>query len=178
MAWGRGLAILSDRRISISDYQSYLILRDPPEQAPVEIRKSFREHRDPASGQNNGREQRQLAAAMNDWKSEGALLAHYRLQNPFPQSWSDPIEEAQAKQRLQYRKSTSRYSVLQEESVSSSLKGLVGGDLFSGGAVKEDEPDPLGTADSVVRVLRQRGIHADDNVRLREHAPLKLVCRY
>ncbi|KAI5781456.1 exocyst complex component Sec5-domain-containing protein [Geopyxis carbonaria] len=104
---------------------------------------------------------------MNDLRSEAALLKHYRLHEPFPESWSDPIEDAQAKQRMQFRKSTSRYSVLQEDGISSSLKGLVGGDLYSGGAVPEDEPDPLGSTDSVARVLRKRGLPVDDNVRLR-----------
>lgn len=104
---------------------------------------------------------------MNDPRTEAAILKHYRLQDAFPTAWSDPIEDAQAKQRKQFRQSTSRYSVLQEDGASSSLKGLVGGDLYSSGSVPEDEPDPLGTTESVVRVLRKRGIPAQDNVRLR-----------
>lgn len=104
---------------------------------------------------------------MTDSRSEAALLTHYRLQDPFPTSWSDPIEEEQAKQRVRYRQSTSRYSVLQEDGLSSSLKGLVGGDLYSGGPIPEDEPDPLGSVPSVARALLKRGIPVDDNVRLR-----------
>ncbi|TGZ82964.1 hypothetical protein EX30DRAFT_339213 [Ascodesmis nigricans] len=105
---------------------------------------------------------------MTDSRSEAALLTHYRLQDPFPTSWSDPIEEEQAKQRVRYRQSTSRYSVLQEDGLSSSLKGLVGGDLYSGGPIPEDEPDPLGSVPSVARALLKRGIPVDDNVRLRQ----------
>ncbi|KAL7266939.1 Exocyst complex component S5 [Rhizina undulata] len=104
---------------------------------------------------------------MADYRSEAALLKQYRLQDPYPESWSDPIEDLQAQQRKQLRASTSRYSVLQEEGIPISLKGLVGGDLFSGGVVPEDEPDPLGSTDSVVRVLKKRGLPVDENSRLR-----------
>ncbi|PWW76845.1 hypothetical protein C7212DRAFT_351691 [Tuber magnatum] len=104
---------------------------------------------------------------MGDPRAEAALLKHYRLQNPFPETWSDPIEEAHIIQRQQSRASTSRYSVLQEEGISASLKGLVGGDVYSTGAVPEDEPDPLGMVGSVARVLGKRGLPVRDNVRLR-----------
>jgi exocyst complex component 2 len=105
---------------------------------------------------------------MNDSRSETGLLKHYRLQDPFPETWSDPIEDAQLQQRKLSRRSTKRYSVLQDDGISSSLRGLVGGgDVYSGTTVAQDEPDPLGTADSVVRVLKKRGIPAEENVRLR-----------
>lgn len=104
---------------------------------------------------------------MGDPRAEAALLTHYRLQNPFPETWSDPIEEAQIIQRQQSRASTSRYSILQEEGIAASLRGLVGGDVYSTGVVPEDEPDPLGIANSVVRVLKKRGLPVKDNVRLR-----------
>ena len=110
-----------------------------------------------------------------DTRAEASLLKHYRLQDPFPEKWSDPIEDAQIAQRERSRASTSRYSILQEEGVSASLKGLVGGDLYSSGAVAEDEPDPLGTTDSVVRVLNKRGLPVMENVRLRLFAPLLLI---
>ncbi|KAI5814277.1 exocyst complex component Sec5-domain-containing protein [Pyronema omphalodes] len=107
---------------------------------------------------------------MGESRSDPALLKHYRLQDPFPTSWSDPIEEAHKEHNKRngavHRKSTVRYSILQEEHVSASLKGLIG-DEFEGGNVPKDESDPLGTTDSVVRVLRQRGLPVEDNVRLR-----------
>lgn len=102
---------------------------------------------------------------MTDSRSEGALLKHYRLQDPFPEVWSDPIEDAQVAQRKLLRQSTARYSVLQEDGASSALRGLVGGELSE---TLEDEPDSLGTTDSVVRVLKKRGLRVEDNVRLRE----------
>lgn len=102
---------------------------------------------------------------MADHRSEAALLKYYRLQDPFPSSWSDPVEDLQLKQRKQFRASTTRYSILQEEGFSASLKGLTG-ELYTG-FVPEDEPDPLGSTNSVVRLLRERGLAVDDNVRLR-----------
>lgn len=106
---------------------------------------------------------------MNDPRSDPALLKHYRLNDPNPIAWADPIEEAQQQRQRGglHRQSTVRYSVLQEEQVSAALRGLIGDDLFEGGSVPRDEPDPLGTTDSVVRVLRQRGLPVEDNVRLR-----------
>src|SRR3978361_1348456 len=106
------------------------------------------------------------APAMND---HPVLLKHYRLHDPNPTTWTDPIEEAQ--QQRQYgglhRKSTVRYSVLQEEQVYATLRGLIGDNLYEGGSLPRDEPDPLGTTNSVVHVLRQRGLPVEDNVRLR-----------
>lgn len=91
-----------------------------------------------------------------------ALLKHYRLQDPFPAAWSDPIEDAAEMQGLKGN-STVRYSVLQEN-VASTLKGLLADD---GGMLPQDEPDPLGTTESVVRVLKQRGLPVEENLRLR-----------
>jgi exocyst complex component 2 len=100
--------------------------------------------------------------------AEGAsLLKHYRLQDPFPNAWSDPVEDAQKQQVNLRRKSTVRYSVLQQDNVSSALKGLIGDGLNDGATLPRDEPDPLGSTDSVVRVLKQRGLPVEDNVRLR-----------
>jgi exocyst complex component 2 len=109
-----------------------------------------------------------MSRNQNAPRAEGAsLLKHYRLQDPFPTAWSDPVEEAQKQQVNLRRKSTVRYSVLQEANVSSALKGLIGDDLNDGATLPRDEPDPLGSTDSVVRVLKQRGLPVEDNVRLR-----------
>lgn len=97
--------------------------------------------------------------------SEAALLKHYRLQDPFPDAWSDPVEDLQVKQRKQFRASTTRYSILQEQGISASLKGLAGEQYTA--FVPEDEPDPLGGTNSVVRSLRERGLAVDENTRLR-----------
>jgi exocyst complex component 2 len=95
----------------------------------------------------------------------GAVFKHYRLKDPFPTSWTDPVEDVQHKQRVQRRQSTVRYSILQEER-SSTFKGLVD-DEYEDATVLLDESDPLGTTNSVVRVLKKRGLPVEDNVRLR-----------
>ncbi|KAF8472115.1 exocyst complex component Sec5-domain-containing protein [Kalaharituber pfeilii] len=93
---------------------------------------------------------------------DATVARHYRLTEPFPQTWSDPIEDSQIVHRKATKASTARYSVLQEEGMS----------LRSGGntldsTVPQDEADPLGMTSSVVRVLRQKGLPVDDNLKLR-----------
>ena len=91
------------------------------------------------------------------------IAKHYRLTDPYPTTWSDPIEDSQALHRRATKASTARYSVLQEEGMSlrasgSSLEAVV----------PQDEADPLGSTSSVVRILRKRGLPVDDNLKLRE----------
>ncbi|KAH0602818.1 uncharacterized protein H6S33_008468 [Morchella sextelata] len=100
---------------------------------------------------------------MTDHRSEALLLKHYRLDSAFPEAWSDPIEDLQIAQRKQFRASTTRYSILQEEGISASFTRP---DTDSG-FVPEDEPDPLGSTSSVVRLLRDRGLPVEENTRLR-----------
>lgn len=100
---------------------------------------------------------------MTDHRSEALLLKHYRLDSAFPEAWSDPIEDLQIAQRKQFRASTTRYSILQEEGISASFTRP---DADSG-FVPEDEPDPLGSTSSVVRLLRDRGLPLEENTRLR-----------
>lgn len=91
-----------------------------------------------------------------------AIGKHYRLTDPFPTTWSDPIEDSQAVHRKATRASTARYSVLQEEGMFLRSSGSA----FDAG-VPQDEADPLGSASSIVRVLRQKGLPVDENLKLR-----------
>lgn len=93
---------------------------------------------------------------------DAAIARHYRLTDPFPTVWSDPIEDNQAVHRKATRASTARYSVLQEEGMSLRSSGNV---LDT--TIPQDEADPLGTTNSVVRVLRQKGLPVDENLPLR-----------
>ncbi|KAF8423080.1 exocyst complex component Sec5-domain-containing protein [Tirmania nivea] len=93
---------------------------------------------------------------------DAAIAKHYRLADPFPTTWSDPIEDNQVVHRKATRASTARYSVLQEESMSLRSSGNV---LDT--TIPQDETDPLGTSSSIVRVLRQRGLPVDENLLLR-----------
>lgn len=91
-----------------------------------------------------------------------AIAKFYRIQDPFPMRWSDPIDEVQTTQRKGKRKTTTRFSVLQDEGLSS----RIGTTAFETG-VPQDEPDPLGSAGTVIRTLKQKGINADENLLLR-----------
>lgn len=116
---------------------------------------------------------------MND---EHTILNHYNLTNPFPTAWpaekdkSDASEEestANGLSKTATRQSRSRYSALQRSG--SDHRSLVPGSqkLRDGheNLAQKDEPDPLGVTDSVVRVLRQRGLPVEEDQRLSEHCP-------
>lgn len=108
---------------------------------------------------------------------ERTVLEHYQLSSPYPVEWpaekdlsdfSDEGEEVKPT-RAGMRRSKSRYSAL--ERVASDRKSLVPGSQKTGDGVENlvqrDEPDPLGTTDSVVRILRQLGLPVSDDTRLR-----------
>lgn len=116
---------------------------------------------------------------MND---EHIILNHYNLTNPFPIAWpvekndSDASEEentAGGLSRAAARRSRSRYSALQR--IGSNHRSSVPGSqkLRDGheNLAQKDEPDPLGVTDSVVRVLRQRGLPVEEDQQLSEHYP-------
>ena len=118
-------------------------------------------------------------AKMND---EHAILNHYNLTNPFPTAWpaekdeTDASEEENTTRDLSntaIRQSRSRYSALQR--IGSDRRSLIPGSqrLRDGheNLVQKDEPDPLGATDSVVRVLRQRGLPVEEDQRLSEDSP-------
>ena len=111
---------------------------------------------------------------------ERTVLEHYQLSSSYPAEWpaekdlsdaSDDEVETQSK-RTGMRRSKSRYSAL--ERVASDRRSLVPGSQRSGDGVENlvqrDEPDPLGTTDSVVRILRQQGLPVSDDTRLRGHS--------
>ena len=92
---------------------------------------------------------------------DAAVAKHYRLTDPYPLVWTDPIEDSQVIQRKAIRPSTARYSVLQEEGLS--LRATTSLDA----SIPQDEADPLGTTSSVVRILRQKGLKVDESLKLR-----------
>jgi exocyst complex component 2 len=108
---------------------------------------------------------------------ERTVLEHYQLSSPYPVEWpaekdhSDASDdEDEAKSNLAgMRRSKSRYSAL--ERVASDRKSLLPGSQKTDDGVENlvqrDEPDPLGTTDSVVRILRQLGLPVSEDTRLR-----------
>jgi exocyst complex component 2 len=104
---------------------------------------------------------------------ERSIVNHYNLSTPYPVEWPAELdesdEEAVPGRDLSARKSKSRYSAL-ERSASDRRSVIPGSQKTDDGRanlVQKDEPDPLGGMDSVVAVLKQRGLPVDEDTRLR-----------
>lgn len=104
--------------------------------------------------------------------SERTVLEFYQLSNPYPEAWPDEKnndsdvsdDEGAKKKKLGRRKS--RYQAL--ERAVSTRSSVIPGSEGSGNLVQRDEPDPLGTTDSVVRSLKQLGLPMQDDTKLRK----------
>lgn len=109
---------------------------------------------------------------------ERDVVNHYNLSTPYPEEWPAELDESDKSdddsitlsppERTSLRRSKSRYSALERgigdrRSIPGSQRTGDGRDNL----VQKDEPDPLGSADSVVRILRQRGITVEDDTRMR-----------
>lgn len=103
------------------------------------------------------------------------ILDFYQLQTPYPSEWPAEKDEAQQsgdedsgpKRRL------SRYQALERaagDRRSSVVPGSEKGGL--GNLVQKDEPDPLGTSESVVTKLENMSLPVQDDVRLRKSCKL------
>ena len=117
---------------------------------------------------------------------ERKVLEFYQIEKPYPTEWpadknqdnsSDEDDdndnggrnhEADRKKRVVRRKS--RFQAL-ERAVGSRRSFIPGSEQSGPGGgvnlVQKDEPDPLGTTDSVVRALRMMNLPVKDDVRLR-----------
>ena len=105
---------------------------------------------------------------------ERTVLEYYQVTNPYPVEWpaeknvSDASDDESTKTKLNRRKS--RYQAL-ERAVSNRSSVIPGQEKSANGVgniVQKDEPDPLGTTDSVVRTLKQLGLPLQDDPKLRE----------
>lgn len=107
------------------------------------------------------------------------VLEFYQLSTPYPQEWpaeKDKSDDSDSEQELQKQKQKakinrrkSRYQAL-ERAVSNRTSIMAGSEKSANGVstlVQRDEPDPLGTTESVVRTLRQLGVPVQDDPRLR-----------
>lgn len=109
---------------------------------------------------------------------ERTVLEHYQLSTAYPLEWpaekdgsdGSDEEEKQPIRNGMNRASKSRYNALERAASGrqSYLPGAQRGDNGVENIVQKDEPDPLGSADSVVRILRQMGLPVQDDARLRE----------
>jgi exocyst complex component 2 len=105
------------------------------------------------------------------------VLDFYGISTLMPTTWpSEKNDDAdgsdsdreQQKQKINRRKS--RYQAL-ERAVSNRSSIVAGSEKSANGIsnlVQRDEPDPLGTSDSVVRTLKELGVPIQDNGRLRK----------
>lgn len=109
---------------------------------------------------------------------ERTVLEHYQLPNAYPLEWpaekdlsdaSDEEDGFKSNRNGFIRRSKSRYSALERSA--SDRRSLVPGSQKTGDGVENlvqrDEPDPLGSTESVVRILRQQGLPVQDDTRLR-----------
>lgn len=116
---------------------------------------------------------------------ERTILEHYSLPTAYPVEWpaekdtsdvSDEDGEDRSKviRREEMKRRKSRFSAL--ERVASDRRSLVPGSQKSGDGVENlvqrDEPDPLGSADSVVRILRGLGLPIQEDTKLRLYSLL------
>ena len=110
---------------------------------------------------------------------EHTLLNHYNITTLYPAAWPSEKDESDASEDEQQASkptglsqsgSKSRYSALTRSI--SDRRSLVPGSEKTGDGVEnlvqKDEPDPLGGSDSVVRILRQKGLPVEEDQRLRK----------
>jgi hypothetical protein len=109
---------------------------------------------------------------------ERSVLDFYQVSTPYPTEWpadknnnSDVSEDESVKKKINRRKS--RYQAL-ERAVSTRSSVIPGSESSASGVsnlVQRDEPDPLGTTESVVRTLKQLGLPLQEDTRLRKFYP-------
>ena len=118
-------------------------------------------------------------------EDEPTILNHYNLTTLYPTAWPAEKDESGASdedtpgpRKVEIRRSKSRYSALERSG--SDRRSLVPGSQKIGNGVEnlvqKDEVDPLGGADSVVRILREKGLPVEEDSRLREESHSHLQC--
>jgi exocyst complex component 2 len=109
------------------------------------------------------------------------ILDFYQISTPYPSEWPDEKnkedsdnekeEDDDKKDYKKPRRRKSRYQAL-EKAVNDRMSRIsfIPGSESTGGVsnlVQKDEPDPLGSTDSVVRTLKHMGLPMQDDPRLR-----------
>lgn len=108
---------------------------------------------------------------------ERNVLDFYQLPTPYPSEW--PAEKdagdssGEDDEGSKRRRRKSRYQALESAASGrrSLLPGADGAQPGVGSMVQRDEPDPLGTSDSVVRSLKSAGLPLHDDLRMRTSLP-------
>jgi len=117
---------------------------------------------------------------------ERTVLDHYQLSTAYPTEWpaekdtsdasdDEGVAPKPSSNGIRNRRK-SKYFAL--ERVASDRRSVVPGSQKSGDGVEtlvqRDEPDPLGTTESVVRILRQLGLPVQEDTSLRLYMSLCL----
>ena len=101
------------------------------------------------------------------------IASHYGLPSEFPEEWPAELDEEDPSDTESLpagdgsRSQKSRYFALER---SGSQRTTLGSQRGGGGRdnlAQKDEPDPLGSGDSVLKILKKRGLSVDDESRLR-----------
>lgn len=106
--------------------------------------------------------------------TDAEIVHHYNLPSAYPEEWpaelddDDFVDDDESK-KPQSRDHKSRYFALERTSSyrGSNLGSTHRGDDRDNPMIPKDEPDPLGLGDSVVRILKRRGLPVDEDNRLR-----------
>lgn len=97
--------------------------------------------------------------------------SHYNISTLYPLEWPAELDESddELPPSKHLSRTKSRYSALERSA--SDRRSVIPGSQKTGDGranlVQKDEQDPLGGMDSVVSVLKQRGLPVDEDVRLR-----------
>ena len=112
-----------------------------------------------------------------DDDDERIITHHYNIPTLFPSQWpvdkdgsDDDSGDDLPPTSSHPRRSKPSHSAL-DRLGTSRRNARAGAQLHGDGPellARKDEPDPLGFSDSVVRLLRQRGLPVDEDARLRE----------
>ena len=102
---------------------------------------------------------------------ERTVLEFYQVSTPYPDEWpaekntSDVSDDEDKEKKAKLNRRKSRYQALERAAThrSSHVPGSEKGNL-----VQRDEPDPLGTTDSVVMTLKRYGIPVQEDYKLRK----------
>lgn len=103
--------------------------------------------------------------------SDLEIANHYGLPSAFPEEWPAELDEAdQSDYETGHKRTNSRRYFALERNNSGGHRSLLGSIKSNDGReslVQKDEPDPLGSRDTVVSLLQKRGLSLDDESRLK-----------
>lgn len=103
--------------------------------------------------------------------SDLEIANHYGLPSAFPEEWPAELDEVdQSDYETSHKRTNSRRYFALERNNSGGHRSLLGSIKSNDSReqlVQKDEPDPLGSRDSVVNLLQKRGLSLDDESRLK-----------